>query len=121
MEEDVPAAKESIISSLFSRRDQATGDLEETYVSHVKVWEEDGKGPMKPRYILLSGMLILCISIHLMHRGVTRNPTVKRNGAAQIYKAKRNTNGSFSIGKVWRLDELRGVEAPSVRQCLLER
>ncbi|KDQ19898.1 hypothetical protein BOTBODRAFT_27319 [Botryobasidium botryosum FD-172 SS1] len=98
MEEDVPAAKESIITSLFSRRDQATGDLEETYVSHVKVWEEDGKGPMKPRYILLS---------------------VKRNGAAQIYKAKRNTNGSFSIGKAWRLDELRGVEAPSPQEFSL--
>lgn len=49
--------RQKIISSVFSRRN-ATGNLEETYVSHVKIWEDAGPegGGRKPRYILLSRM-----------------------------------------------------------------
>lgn len=49
--------RQKIIDSVFSRRN-ASGDLEETYVSHVKIWEDPGPegGGKKPRYILLSRM-----------------------------------------------------------------
>ncbi len=42
-----------IIESVFSRRN-AAGELEESYVSHVKIWEEAENNSRKPRYILLS-------------------------------------------------------------------
>lgn len=49
--------RQRIIASVFSRRN-AEGNLEETYVSHIKIWEDAGAegGGGKPRYILLSRM-----------------------------------------------------------------
>ncbi|KAF9029225.1 hypothetical protein BDZ89DRAFT_1133128 [Hymenopellis radicata] len=80
-----------IIESVFSRRN-AAGELEETYVSHVKIWEEAENNTRKPRYILLS-------------------QGYKGNGF--IHKSKLNSNGSFSVGKTWRLPELRGISVAS--------
>ncbi|KAJ7357195.1 exocyst complex component sec3 subunit [Mycena albidolilacea] len=81
---------DKIIASVFSRRN-ASGALEETYVSHVKIWEDAGPegGGKKPRYILLSQAA---------------------NGNGFLHKSKLNTNGSFSVGKTWRLPELRGMQ-----------
>ncbi|KAJ1301562.1 hypothetical protein OPQ81_008810 [Rhizoctonia solani] len=70
----------------------------EDYVSHIKIWEENvpttgqaptDEGALKPRYILL---------------------TISMNGKGFIHKSKRNTNGTFSVGKTWKLEELKGVE-----------
>lgn len=47
--------RQRIIASVFSRRN-ASGNLEETYVSHIKIWEDSGPEGRKPRYILLSRM-----------------------------------------------------------------
>lgn len=49
--------RQRIIASVFSRRN-AEGNLEEAYVSHIKIWEDAGAegGGRKPRYILLSRM-----------------------------------------------------------------
>ncbi|KIK07465.1 hypothetical protein K443DRAFT_673379 [Laccaria amethystina LaAM-08-1] len=82
--------RQKIIASVFSRRN-ASGNLEEAYVSHVKIWEDAGVegGGKKPRYILLSQA---------------------NNGSGFIHKSKLNTNGSFSVGKTWTLSELRAVE-----------
>ncbi|KAG6889916.1 hypothetical protein C0992_003620 [Termitomyces sp. T32_za158] len=74
------------------RRRNASGNLEETYVSHVKIWEDagtEGGGGRKPRYILLSQA---------------------NNGSGFIHKSKLNTNGTFSVGKTWRLSELRAIQ-----------
>ncbi|GLB35990.1 putative exocyst complex component SEC3 N-terminal PIP2 binding PH [Lyophyllum shimeji] len=81
--------RQKIIASVFSRRN-ATGNLEEAYVSHVKIWEDAGPegGGKKPRYILLSQA---------------------SNGSGFIHKSKLNTNGTFSVGKTWRLPELRAI------------
>ncbi|PPQ64521.1 hypothetical protein CVT26_002060 [Gymnopilus dilepis] len=79
--------RQRIIASVFSRRN-AAGNLEETYVSHVKIWE-DAEGGRKPRYILLSQA---------------------NNGSGFIHKSKLNTNGTFSVGKTWRLAELRAIQ-----------
>jgi hypothetical protein len=56
---DYAIVRQRIISSVFSRRN-AAGGLDETYVAHVKIWEDTGPGPQdkKPRYILLSGRQI---------------------------------------------------------------
>lgn len=47
--------RKRIVDSVFSKRN-ATGNLEETYVAHCKIWEDAGNeaGGRKPRYILLS-------------------------------------------------------------------
>ncbi|KDR85366.1 hypothetical protein GALMADRAFT_234191 [Galerina marginata CBS 339.88] len=81
--------RQRIIASVFPRRN--TGGSEESYVSHVKIWEDAGTegGGRKPRYILLSQT---------------------NNGSGFIHKSKLNTNGSFSVGKTWRLTELRAIQ-----------
>jgi hypothetical protein len=49
--------KRKIISSVFSRRNGA-GQLDETYVGHLKIWDGGTVGD-KARYILLSGEFAL--------------------------------------------------------------
>lgn len=103
--------RQKIIASVFSRRN-ASGNLEEAYVSHVKIWEDAGVegGGKKPRYILLSRMspvpFVEMVGINL---GAEAN-----NGSGFIHKSKLNTNGSFSVGKTWTLSELRAVEVVNV-------
>ena len=36
------------------------------------------------------------------------------SGAGFIHKSKLNSNGSFSVGKTWKLSELRGIEVLNV-------
>ncbi|TBU49952.1 exocyst complex component Sec3-domain-containing protein [Dichomitus squalens] len=78
--------RQRIVSSVFT-----TKLVDETYVGHIKIWEEDATddGGKKPRYIILSK---------------------SNNGSGFIHKSKLNSNGSFSVGKTWRLLELRGIE-----------
>ncbi|KIY70189.1 hypothetical protein CYLTODRAFT_371472 [Cylindrobasidium torrendii FP15055 ss-10] len=80
--------KSRIIDSVFSRR-SAGGNLAETYVSHVKIYEETDGGSRKARYILLSR---------------------SESGSGFIHKSKANSNGTFSVGKTWRLQELKGIQ-----------
>ena len=71
MSED--SVRQRIISSVFSRRNEA-GELEETYVTHIKIWESDPseKGGQKPRYILLAsnniGFAARSSSYHLLQK-----------------------------------------------------
>ncbi|WFD29450.1 hypothetical protein MSPP1_000459 [Malassezia sp. CBS 17886] len=68
------------------------------YVAHMKMYESGDEGTgakerasaMKTRYIVLA----------------------QNAGASDcaLYKAKRNANGSFSIGKAWDLAQLRAIE-----------
>lgn len=50
---DQDSVRQRIIASVFSRR-SANGAPEDTYIGHIKIWEDDG-GARKARYILLSG------------------------------------------------------------------
>ena len=54
------SVRQRIISSVFSKRSEA-GEFEETYVTHVKIWESDTveKGGQKPRYIRVLSQGIL--------------------------------------------------------------
>ncbi|KAI0801061.1 exocyst complex component Sec3-domain-containing protein [Fomes fomentarius] len=83
---DADSIRQRIISSVFAAK-----LVDETYEAHVKIWESDGtdEGGLKPRYIILSRA---------------------NNGTGFIHKSKLNSNGSFSVGKTWRLAELRGIE-----------
>ncbi|KAG6887860.1 hypothetical protein C0995_012111 [Termitomyces sp. Mi166 len=83
--------RQRIIASVFSRRN-ASGNLEEIYVSHVKIWEDAGSegGGRKPRD--------------------TNKILEASNGNGFIHKSKLNTNGTFSVGKTWRLPELRAIQ-----------
>ncbi|KAG1715987.1 hypothetical protein ID866_1152 [Astraeus odoratus] len=82
-------ARQRIITSVFDKRN-AGAAVQESYVAHVKIWEDTGEGQeQKPRYILLSRA---------------------SDGTGFIHKSKLNTNGSFSVGKTWKLAELRGIE-----------
>ncbi|KAK0478326.1 exocyst complex component Sec3-domain-containing protein [Armillaria novae-zelandiae] len=86
--------RQRIIDSVFSRRN-ASGSIEESYVSHIKILEDSPEtGGTKPRYILLSQTI---------------------NGNGFLHKSKLNTNGTFSVGKTWRLPELRAVQVTSTQ------
>ncbi|CED82489.1 siroheme synthase [Phaffia rhodozyma] len=93
-----PSTKTDIIASLFSSHASSStsttsglsGDnLNETYVSHVKIFETD-EGGVKSRYLILS--------------------TSTQSEKCFIHKAKRNSNGTFSKGKTWGLESLRTIE-----------
>lgn len=88
-------AKDQIIQSLFSARSQ-DGHLVETYIAHLKVWEDvpassgqPDAGTKKSRYLMLA---------------------VTLQGKVLLHKGKRNNNGSFSKGKTWNLEDLGQVE-----------
>ncbi|EGN91691.1 hypothetical protein SERLA73DRAFT_67000 [Serpula lacrymans var. lacrymans S7.3] len=86
---DHDSVRRRIITSVFEKRNTA-GVVVESYVAHIKIWEDSGDGSgKKPRYILLS---------------------CSNDGSGFIHKSKLNTNGSFSVGKTWKLLELRGIE-----------
>ncbi|KAH9969098.1 exocyst complex component Sec3-domain-containing protein [Russula dissimulans] len=86
---DNDSVRERIISSVFNRRN-ASGTSEETYVSHLKILEDVGpEADLKPRFILLA-----------------RNA----DGEGLIHKSKMNSNRTFSVGKTWKLVELRAIE-----------
>lgn len=83
------------------------------YIAHLKIWEEvaqegtaaaaDGAATKKARYLILA--------------------VQKDTGRVTINKAKRNANGTFSIGKDWDLNTLREVHViqPDVFSITLSR
>jgi len=74
--------RDQIIASLF-RKVNADGILEETYVSHVKVWEEvtPNPGAMKPRYILVARWL----SSHSLRYRVTEYDVISQSYWTRSY------------------------------------
>ncbi|EGG06336.1 uncharacterized protein MELLADRAFT_87296 [Melampsora larici-populina 98AG31] len=90
MSVDPESIRKHIITSLFSSSSKGSaGQTGQSYISHCKTWEDVSTGERKPRYILLA---------------------VGPSGQVFLHKSKRNSNGSFSIGKTWDVIDLRGVE-----------
>ncbi|KAH9818614.1 exocyst complex component Sec3-domain-containing protein [Melampsora americana] len=90
MSVDSETIRKHIITSLFSSSSKGSaGQTGQSYISHCKTWEDVSTGERKPRYILLA---------------------VGPSGQVFLHKSKRNSNGSFSIGKTWDVIDLRGVE-----------
>lgn len=90
------STREQIVNSLFNGSTPANGVL----ICYLKVQEEVPAAPgqpkpppgqeiRKPRYILLG---------------------VNADGVLKLHKSKRNSNGTFSIGKTWGLEELMALE-----------
>ncbi|KAI0688760.1 exocyst complex component Sec3-domain-containing protein [Cytidiella melzeri] len=86
---DYASVRQRIISSVFNKL--TSNGHQETYVAHVKIWEEVSpeEGGKKPRYIIIAR---------------------SSDGGGSIHKSKLNSNGSFSVGKTWKICDLRGVE-----------
>ncbi|KAM0272612.1 hypothetical protein ACHAQH_008603 [Verticillium albo-atrum] len=93
--------KRRIIESCFSKK-EVDGSLLETYITHVRITEYSsyptsppppqarGQNAEKPRVIIVA---------------------VRKSGRVRMHKSKENTNGTFSIGKTWNLDDLTAVES----------
>ncbi|KAF2753978.1 hypothetical protein EJ05DRAFT_514463 [Pseudovirgaria hyperparasitica] len=94
--------KRRLMDSCFSKMDP-NGQIAESYITHIRV-QEDGAYPQsppppesppsnkKPRVIIVA---------------------VKNTGRVRMHKARENSNGSFSIGKSWGLEELSTLQSYS--------
>jgi len=58
----------------------------------------------------------VCSALYSSDYQPDHHTTVTRAGPARIHKSKANPNGTFSIGKTWNIEDLRGLEVLSV--CL---
>jgi hypothetical protein len=133
VQEDVGMA---ISSSLFSRRDE-NGNPEESLVDYLCIQEQDQHG-VKTRWLILAGEWEVGTERRrerrraAERRGEERRPgqamlggapevrmesadaPVTKMGKAVLHKAKQNSNGSFSKGKTWMLDDMRQMEQSGV-------
>lgn len=97
-----------IVQSLFSRHDEQ-GTAEETLISYIKVFEDEGDGNQKTRYLMLAGACVI------VDDGILADGrAVTKFGKVVLHKAKRNNNLSFSKGKTWQLEDMRGLEVIGV-------
>ncbi|KAF2193457.1 hypothetical protein K469DRAFT_712215 [Zopfia rhizophila CBS 207.26] len=88
-----------ITESCFVKVDDQ-GQLVESYITHIRV-QEDAAYPQtppppngnpsnkKPRVIIIS---------------------VRSSGRVRIHKARENTNGTFSIGKTWNMEDITAIQ-----------
>ncbi|KPM34752.1 hypothetical protein AK830_g11832 [Neonectria ditissima] len=93
--------KRRIVESCFNKKD-VDGSLLETYITHIRITEysshpsspppPQARNPdaQKPRVIIVA---------------------VRKSGRVRMHKSKENTNGTFSIGKTWNLDDLSHIES----------
>jgi len=58
---------------------------------------------------------LVCFRPYLSQHAIVKNSVEASNGTGFIHKSKLNTNGTFSVGKTWRLPELRAVQVVNVR------
>ncbi|PGH19854.1 hypothetical protein AJ80_03771 [Polytolypa hystricis UAMH7299] len=91
--------KRRVIQSCFGKRD-SDGSALESYITHIRI-TEDGSYPStppppnsppenkKPRLIIVS---------------------VRKSGRVRMHKARENSDGSFSVGKTWMLDDLSRIQ-----------
>ena len=106
-----------IIDSVIKKRNASGEGLEEVYVAHLKIWETEN-GQDKMRYIILSGVSAVSFSIPnpLRLAGAAVN-----GGYPLLHKSRVNPNGTFSVGKTWKLADLRAIEINVVQQVRTKR
>ena len=73
----------------------------ESYITHIKVVEDatspsSAPPPTSPDTNKKQRVIIIA---------------VKKSGLVRMHKARENSNGSFSIGKTWNLDDLAAIES----------
>ncbi|KAK7518830.1 exocyst complex component Sec3-domain-containing protein [Phyllosticta citriasiana] len=92
--------KRRIIESCFSKMD-TNGALSESYITHLRVTEDaaypqspppptSNPNNKKPRVIIVA---------------------VRSSGRVRMHKARENSNGTFSIGKTWNMEDLTAIES----------
>ncbi|KAK8173974.1 exocyst complex component Sec3-domain-containing protein [Phyllosticta citrichinensis] len=92
--------KRRIIESCFSKMD-TNGALSESYITHLRVTEDaaypqspppptSNPNNKKPRVIIVA---------------------VRSSGRVRVHKARENSNGTFSIGKTWNMEDLTAIES----------
>ncbi|ODH50172.1 hypothetical protein GX48_03728 [Paracoccidioides brasiliensis] len=91
--------KRRLIQSCFAKQD-ADGSIIESYITHIRI-TEDAAYPSsppppdsppenkKPRLVIVS---------------------VRKSGRVRLHKARENSDGSFSVGKTWMLDDLTRIQ-----------
>ncbi|KAN0060684.1 hypothetical protein ACQY0O_007342 [Thecaphora frezii] len=81
------------------------------YIAHIKIWEDVGADEANPNGAAQKKARYLILAVQ------------KDTGKVTINKAKRNANGTFSIGKDWDLNTLREVHVhqPDVFSITLSR
>ncbi|KAM0792567.1 hypothetical protein ACM66B_005230 [Microbotryomycetes sp. NB124-2] len=80
----------AIIASLFSPLPGTNAQPSESFIAYVQTLEDvPGQAQKKARFLILAAA---------------------RDGRLKLHKAKQNSNGTFSIGKTWPLEEMRSVE-----------
>lgn len=57
---------------------------------------------------------LVCFESSIIHNPGVNATTEASNGSGFLHKSKLNTNGTFSVGKTWRLVELRAIQVPDV-------
>lgn len=91
--------REGIERSCFSKKDES-GNLIETYLTHVRVIEDPQYPHSRPpasQSEKIKKHRILIIS-------------VRHSGRVRIHKARQNPNSTFQIGKSWNMEDLSRIE-----------
>ncbi|KAI8935164.1 hypothetical protein NX059_007757 [Plenodomus lindquistii] len=88
-----------ITESCFAKTDEQ-GQLQESYITHIRVQEDSGfpQSPPPPNSPSSSKKARIIII------------SVRNTGRVKLHKARENANGTFSIGKTWPMEELSAVE-----------
>ena len=74
------------------------------YITHLKIWESVNEGPPQP-----AGSSAVQRKARYLILAVQRD-----TGRVTLNKAKRNANGTFSIGKDWDLNTLKEITVHDV-------
>ncbi|KAK4053149.1 hypothetical protein OIV83_001884 [Microbotryomycetes sp. JL201] len=102
----------AIIASLFSPPPGTNAQPSESFIAYVQTFEDvPGQAQKKARFLILAGELVLGSFVASRRSSsACDTPTAARDGRLKLHKAKQNSNGTFSIGKTWPLEEMRSVE-----------
>lgn len=92
--------KKRIIESCFGKK-EADGSASESYITHIRI-VEDASCPSSPPPL---------DSPPDNRKARVIIVAVRRSGRVRMHKARENTNGTFSIGKTWVLDDLEVIES----------
>ncbi|KAJ9245120.1 hypothetical protein DTO169E5_987 [Paecilomyces variotii] len=97
--------KRRIVRSCFSKQD-SDGSVAESYITHIRITEDAAypSSPAPPNSAPDNKKARVIIV------------AVRRSGRVRMHKARENSDGSFSIGKTWMLDDLSAIQTYTALQ-----
>ncbi|KAI6709322.1 hypothetical protein PZA11_006191 [Diplocarpon coronariae] len=95
--------KRRIVDSCFGKRAD-DGSMLDSYITHIRIIEDAAypSSPPPPNANPAAKKQRVIIV------------AVRKSGRVRMHKARENSNGTFSIGKTWMLDDLSSVQSYSV-------